>query len=382
MTTYLESLETPVPLVDLDRLAFNLDRMAAYASLHGLSLRPHVKTHKATRIAAEQLRLGAVGLTCATVNEAIVMSEVCSDILLAYPPVGAARLESMLRIPKSVKLTVAVDDIDSLGALSMAARLSDREIGALVEVDVGMRRVGLADPELAVRIARKLADTPGLSFAGLILYPGHIRQKTDEQEQLLVQLSQNVAQYLEALTVAGLPPNIVSGGSTPIAWRAHEVAGVNEVRPGTYVYNDRTTASIGACQWDDCAMTILATVVSVAVPGQVVVDAGTKALGREPLRSEGSGDAGYGALLDRPEVVVSRMSEEHGILDLANSDWRPRLGDLVRIVPNHVCVAMHLYNEVVGVRGDAVETSWQVSARGRSALSIADERLPARPRAM
>ncbi len=382
MTTYLDSLETPVPLVDLDRLAFNLDRMAAYASLHGLRLRPHVKTHKATRIAAEQLRLGAVGLTCATVNEAIVMSEVCSDILLAYPPVGAARLEAMLRIPKSVKLTVAVDDIDSLGALSMAARLSERDIAVLVEVDVGMRRVGLADPELAVRIACKLTDAPGLSFAGLMLYPGHIRQKADEQEQSLLELSDNVARYREALILEGFPPSIVSGGSTPIAWHAHEVAGVNEVRPGTYVYNDRTTAHIGACHWDDCALTILATVVSVAVRDQAVVDAGTKALGREPLRADGEQETGYGALLDRPEIVVSRMSEEHGILDLSRTEWRPRLGDLVRIIPNHVCVAMHLYNEVVGVRGDAVETNWQVNARGRSPLAIPYEGRPARPRAM
>jgi len=130
------------------------------------------------------------------------------------------------------------------------------------------------------------------------------------------------------------------------------------------VYNDRTTAMIGACDWDDCALTVLATVVSTAVPGQAVVDAGTKALGREPLRAEGDG---YGALLDHPDVVVSRMSEEHGILDLSKTDWRPRLGDQVRIVPNHVCIVVHLFDEIVGVRGQAVETRWPVEARGRGA---------------
>jgi D-serine deaminase-like pyridoxal phosphate-dependent protein len=144
----------------------------------------------------------------------------------------------------------------------------------------------------------------------------------------------------------------------------HEVAGVTEVRPGTYVYNDRTTAEIGACAWEDCALTVLATVISTAVPGQAVIDAGTKALGREPVR--GAAGEGFGALLDRPEVLVVRMSEEHGILDLANTDWRPKIGEQVRVVPNHVCIVVHLNDVVYGVRGEMVETSWPVSARGRA----------------
>jgi D-serine deaminase-like pyridoxal phosphate-dependent protein len=148
----------------------------------------------------------------------------------------------------------------------------------------------------------------------------------------------------------------------------HEVPGVTEVRPGTYVYNDRVTAAIGACEWDECALTVLATVVSTSVPGQAVVDAGTKALGREPMdasRAGGTSGAGYGALLDRPDVVVTRMSEEHGILDLSHTDWRPRIGDVVRIVPNHVCIVVHLNDLIYGARGDVVETRWQVAARGR-----------------
>jgi D-serine deaminase-like pyridoxal phosphate-dependent protein len=159
----------------------------------------------------------------------------------------------------------------------------------------------------------------------------------------------------------------------------HEVPGVTEVRPGTYLYNDRTTAQIGACDWDDCALTVLATIVSIAVPGQCVIDAGTKALGREPLRAEGDG---YGALLDHPEVVVSRLSEEHGILDLSKSSWRPRLGDQVRIVPNHVCIVVHLFDEIIGVRGHAVETRWPIEARGRASnLDELDQR-PIGPRAV
>ncbi len=379
MATYLEQLETPVPVVDLDRLSLNLDRMAAYATLNGLRLRPHVKTHKSSRIAAEQLRLGAVGLTCATLREVEVMAEVCDDLLLAYPPVGAARLERMARLPRDVRLTVALDDAHALQALALAAKLGRREFDVLVEADLGMHRVGVSTPAKAVALAKQLRDMSALNFAGLLFYPGHIREETDKQQASLSRLSVDLGRYIEALEAVGLPPAVVSGGSTPAAWRMHEVRGVTEVRPGTYVYNDRTTAAIGACDWDDCALTVLATVISVAVPGQAVIDAGTKALGREPLRAEGDG---YGALLDHPDVVVSRMSEEHGILDLSTTSWRPRLGDQVRVVPNHVCIVVHLFDEIVGVRGHAVETRWPVAARGRGPAYDTAPEGPSRPRAV
>ena len=162
-----------------------------------------------------------------------------------------------------------------------------------------------------------------------------------------------------------------------MAWRTHEVPGVTEIRPGTYVYNDRTTALIGACDWEDCALTVAATVVSVAVPGQAVIDAGAKALGREPARVDTDG---YGALLDQPDVVVTRMSEEHGILDLSRTNWRPRVGDVVRVVPNHVCIVVHLFDEIIGVRGSSVETRWPVAARGRGTGRDTSATFPTRPR--
>lgn len=379
MTTFLEQLETPVPVVDLDRMALNLDRMAAYVTLHGLQLRPHVKTHKSPRIAAEQLRHGAAGLTCATLREAEVMSEVCDDILVAYPPVGAARLERLARLPQGVRVAVAADDAAALPALSVAAKLGRRPFDVHVEVDVGMHRVGVTTPEKAVALARAISETPQLNFSGLLFYPGHIRQRVDDQNASLTKLAETLATFTDALRDAGMPAHVVSGGSTPAAWRMHEVPGVTEVRPGTYVYNDRTTAAIGACDWDDCALTVLATVVSTSVKGQVVIDAGSKALAREPLRSEGDG---FGALLDRPEVLVTRMSEEHGILDTSRSDWRPRLGDQVRIVPNHVCLVVHSFDEIIGVRGHAVETRWPVAARGRGTAFEVVDAGPSRPRAV
>ncbi|MBX6331368.1 MAG: D-TA family PLP-dependent enzyme [Gemmatimonadaceae bacterium] len=363
VSTSLADLETPIPLVDLDRLDRNLDRMAAYASEHGLALRPHIKTHKSPRIAAEQLQRGAVGVTCATVREAEVMSEVASDILVAYPILGSSKLQRLMALPPSVRITVALDSAAAVEQLAAAAREHGRTVGVYVEIDGGMHRVGVSTPDEAVALARLVTERAPLEYAGIAFYPGHIRQGPAEQQQALAQLARDLHTFTIALERAGLPPQVVSGGSTPTAWRTHEIPEVTEFRPGTYVYNDRTSAAVGACTWDDCAFTVLATVVSTAVPGQAVIDAGTKALGREPVR--GVAGEGFGALLDRPEVTVRAMSEEHGILDLSTTDWRPAVGDLVRVVPNHVCIVVHLNDVIYGVRGDTVESCWPVAARGR-----------------
>ena len=363
MATLLDALETPAPLVDLDQLARNLDRMAAFATINGLALRPHIKTHKSTRIAAEQLDRGAVGVTCATPYEAEVMSEVCADVLVAYPPVGAPRVQRLLGISPQVRLTVALDSVTAIEDLATVAKQVDRPVGVYVELDFGMHRVGVQTVEEAISLARLVRKSSPLEYAGIAFYPGHIREHVDEQGAALEALSKTLRVTLEAMDRAGVRPRVVSGGSTPTAWRSHEILGMTEIRPGTYVYNDRTTAEVGACEWDECAFTVLATVVSTAVAGQAVIDAGAKALGREPMR--GSAAAGFGALVDRPEVTVSAMSEEHGILDLSRSDWKPAVGERVRVIPNHVCIVVHLNDLVYGVRGDVVETSWAVAARGR-----------------
>jgi D-serine deaminase-like pyridoxal phosphate-dependent protein len=362
---YTTELETPAAIVDLDRMAQNLDTMAAYCALHGLALRPHVKTHKAPRIAAEQMRLGAVGLTCATPRELEVMSEVADDLLLAHPPVTWPKIQRVLSIPPEVRLTIAVDGAEGASRIADIARDMGRFVGLHVEVDLGMRRMGVTTPDRAVELARHVSELEGAHYAGLLFYPGHIRAPIEQQGPMLERLTADLARMLDALDEAGLAPPVVSGGSTPIGWHVHEVRGVTEVRPGTYVYNDRTTEALGACSWDDCALTVLATVISTAVPGQAVIDAGSKALGREPMPGADPARLGFGALLDRPEVVVSRMSEEHGILDLSATSWRPSVGEQVRVVPNHVCVVVHLNDTIYGVRDEVVETNWPVTARGR-----------------
>lgn len=362
----IDGLETPAALVDVERMRANLRRAADYCRAHTLAWRPHAKTHKVPELAAEQVRAGAIGVTVATPREAEVMAAAVDDLLLAYPPVGRSKLERLMALPDRVRLTVALDSSEALRGLAEAARETGRRVGVLVEVDAGMRRVGVQTPQEAMALACEAEELLGVEYRGVMFYPGHVRAHVREQDEAIAALAAEVRRFLDALADAGLAPEVVSGGSTPTFWRSHEIEGLTEVRPGTNIFNDRTTAEIGACGWDEVAYSVLATVVSTAVPGQAVVDAGSKALSREELRAEGGG---YGALLDRPEVVVKSASEEHGLLDLSQTDWRPRVGDRVRVVPNHVCVSVNLQERLWGVRGDEVVAAWEVTGRGRAPLA-------------
>jgi D-serine deaminase-like pyridoxal phosphate-dependent protein len=372
--TDLQELETPALVVDLDRMEANLDRAADYARRHGISLRPHIKTHKSPLLASEQLRRGAGGLTCATTFEAEVMSAVCDDILVMYPPVGEQRAERLARLAERVQLTVALDSETAARDLARATANAGTRARVLIEVDAGMHRVGVQSSADAVALARAVNEHQSLDVAGIAFYPGHVRGPVSEHGEHLAALTRLVTEVLTDFELADLPFTVVSAGSTPTLWQTHLVEGVTEMRPGTYVFNDRTTAEIGACEPAQCALTVLARVVSTAVPGQAVIDAGSKALGREPIR--GSAGEGFGCLWNDPDVIVKSMSEEHGILDLSRSAWRPKVGDRVHIVPNHVCIVVHNADLVYGTRESAVVSSWPVAARGRGLPPVEDPSSP------
>ena len=343
-----DQIETPLGYVDLDRARSNAVRVVAYATEHGLGWRPHIKTHKSLAIARLQLEVGARGLTVATLREAEVMSELTDDLLVAYPPVGHRKLQRLLALPERLDLKVALDSAEVLTALGEAAAGKGREVGVLVEQDMGMRRVGLPSSEAVVALSRLASEMRGVRFRGVMFYPGHIRMAEGEQGAPIEAVSARMQATLSALRAEGLDPEIVSGGSTPTVWRSHEMQGLTEIRAGSCIFYDREGMDIGVADLADVAYTVMATVVSTAVPGQVVVDAGSKALARE---ARGTGD-GFGMVLDHPEVTVSGVSEEHGVLDISQTSWRPAVGDRVRIVPNHVCVSVNLQDQFLAVEGN------------------------------
>ena len=360
----LADAETPVALVDLARARANAAKVAAYTTRHGIAWRPHVKTHKSLTLARIQLEAGARGLTVATPHEAEVMARVCDDLLLAYPPLGKSKLERLMALPRQVALSVALDSDVALQGLARAARSAGRTVGVLVEVDVGLGRVGVQTAHEAARLAALAREAEGLAYRGIMFYPGHIRVHVSEQERGIEALAGRLEDCRATLSEAGLEPAVVSGGSSPTLWHSHLLPWLTEVRSGTVIYNDRDMTGMGVAGEDECAYSILATVVSTAVPGRAVVDAGSKALSKE---LHGSAGTGYAALADRPEVRVVALSEEHGVLDISGSDWRPRVGELVRLLPNHVCVSVNLQDRVIARDGDEWQTL-PIEGRGRVAF--------------
>lgn len=355
-------------VVDLPRVRRNVERAAAYCRRHGIGWRPHVKTHKSLEMARLEIESGAAGLTVATPREAEVMAGVTDDLLVAHPPGHPSRIARLCALPGTVDVKVGLDSVDVLHPLCRAGADVGRTFGILVEFDAGAGRTGVADVDDAVRLAEAADALPGGRFDGLMFYPGHIRMPRPGQSGRLAQLADRLHSFLSALDASGHPARIVSGGSTPTMWDSHLLPGLTEIRPGTCIYNDRDIVGMGVAEPDELAYSVLATVISVAVPGQAVVDAGSKAISKEVL---GSGAPGYGMLLDRPGVVVKAINEEHGMLGLRGTDWRPSVGDLVRIVPNHVCASVNLQDYLWGFEHeDGPVRRIELEARGRSAPGI------------
>jgi D-serine deaminase-like pyridoxal phosphate-dependent protein len=359
----IADLDTPALLIDVDVMERNLCRVAAYAREHGLRLRPHTKTHKIPALGRRQVELGAAGLTVAKVGEAEVMAASGTpDLLVAYPVLGPRKLARLMALPPEMRITVALDSLEAGRELSQAAVAAKRKVGVLAEIDVGLGRVGVP-PEQGAALAQALAGLPGLEFEGIAFYPGHVKLMDEAGARAIAGLSEVLAPVLDAVRRAGLDPKVVSGGSTPALFQSHLAAGMNEIRPGTYIFNDRNTVVSRACAWDDCAATVLCTVVSTAVAGQMVVDGGSKTFSSDRLSA--SPEVSFGHVIEAPGAVFTRMNEEHGYIDVRNAGRKFAVGDTVRIVPNHVCTAMNLHEQVYSVRGDDVVSVWKVEGRGK-----------------
>lgn len=360
----IDKLETPALIVDLDILEANIARMSDYARHHALRLRPHTKTHKIPAIAQMQIASGSHGITVAKSGEAEVMAKAGLDnILLAYPIFGEKKLRRLARQALEKKITIAIDSAVTAEAISQAAHSAGSTIDLLVELDVGMRRCGVASAEEAEKLAKVIDKLPGTRFTGLNLYPGHIWVPPAEQMAPLREVSAKLAEVLDRLSRSGLGCEIVSGGSTPTALQSHFIEGLTEIRPGTYVFNDRNTMGVGACSLADCALRVIVTVVSNAVPGRAIVDGGTKTFSSDRLLS-GTRE-GFGYVCEYPEILFEGMSEEHGHLKISESAHHLAVGERLSIIPNHVCACVNLHDRIWFHRNGVVEGAWEVAGRGR-----------------
>lgn len=365
MTAVPPEIDTPDILVDRDILERNIARMAEAVAAKGLALRPHAKTHKIPEIADLQLAAGAAGLTVATIGEAEVFAERgVADLFIAYPLwVGPREAERLRRLSGTARIAVGTDSAE--GALQMGASLGDAAAGieVLVEIDSGHHRSGVA-PGQAVGVARAAAEA-GLSVAGVFTFPGH-SYAPGMPVEAAAQEQRALAEAAEQLAQAGFEVTRVSGGSTPSALLT-EPGATTEVRPGVYVFGDAQQLELGRCTPEEIALTVAATVVSrhegsEEIPRRIVLDAGSKVLGGD----KPAWTTGFGRLLDLPDARITALSEHHATVVVPDGDPLPALGERVRVVPNHVCVAVNLVDDVAVVRGGEVVGRWKVAARGRN----------------
>ncbi len=358
----IHDLDTPALVIDLDKVDRNVTRMADYCRRHNLNLRPHTKTHKMPGLAKKQVDNGAVGITVAKLGEAEIMVEAGLDnLLVAYPIVGQPKAARLAALCERAEMTVALDSFESAEFIARSTGERGVKAGILVEVDVGFRRCGVQDDQAALRLAERILACPSLDFRGFLFYPGSfVTQET--QEEHLAQVNASLERLLETFRKQGIPVAVVSGGSTPSARFSHRFSGLTEIRPGTYIFNDRTTLLQGATDLDDCAAVVLVTVVSTAVPGKAIVDGGSKTFSSDPCPA---GNAGFGLIKEDPEAVFVAMNEEHGYLDISRSGRRYVIGEKLRVVPNHICATVNLHNEVFFTHGEIVESACPVAARGK-----------------
>ena len=370
----LSELSTPQVLIDRRRVMANIERAQQLASSAGLRLRPHAKTHKSPIVARWQIDRGAVGVCCAKVGEAEVFAAAgIDDIRLPYP-VNPANASRVITLMDRATMSIIVDHLAVARGWSDAMQRAGRTLDVLIKVDVGFHRCGIDPDAGALDFIRAIASMPGLRLRGLLSHAGHGYHASSEDELCTVAAreAETLTTLRDAAGASGIEIEELSVGATPTLRFSARQRGLTELRPGNYVYFDRTQVALGAASLDDCALTVLATVVSKPAPDRIILDCGSKTLTNDQARGI-SAAPGYGAVLDGDGVsptrvddslFVERLSEEHATVRVSGGT-KLEPGDRVRVLPNHSCVASNLVDAVRLVEGERVIDTLPVAARGR-----------------
>ena len=371
----LSSLPTPVVAIDHARLRDNIQTMQALAQSASVGLRPHTKTHKSTHIAKWQLEAGATGVCCAKLGEAEVLADAgITDIRLPYPVNPANQSRVLALLARGVTLSIIVDDLDVAREWSSRMVAAGQKLNVLVKVDVGTHRVGI-DPDApnAVSVLTGVAGLPGLNFRGVLSHAGHAYNvgSSEEIRQVALKEIEIHTTLVAAVRKAGVEVAEVSVGSTPSSRFIKEQPGVTEMRPGNYVFFDRTQYGLEAASLDRCAMSIISTVVSRPAADRVVFDAGSKTLTNDAARAFG-GVTGHGLVYTDLEtsvpdtsITIERLSEEHAVARVTPA-CALKPGHRVRIIPNHACTVTNLADQLLLVEGLRVVDRIPVAARGKN----------------
>jgi D-serine deaminase-like pyridoxal phosphate-dependent protein len=358
LTETKSQIDTPALLIDLDAMESNIATMADYFRGLPAGLRPHFKTHKSPILAHKQIEAGAIGITCAKLGEAeVLVNAGIKNILIANQIVGPTKITRLANLARHSHLIVAVDDEDNVRHLSSAAERAGSTLRVVVEVDVGMGRCGVVPGEAVVRLAQLVDRSLGLQFAGVLGYEGHavFIPEREERHKAVDKAMAALIGTVEQLWQAGIAVEIVSAGGTGTYDMTGRHPGVTEVEAGSYILMDTKYQEIGLPFRS--ALTLLATVISVPVPGRAVIDAGKKVI---------TSEFGLPEVLSPGGMRLVSLSEEHGILEVSPERAKIQVGDKLELVPSHVCTTVNLHDWYYGIRGQRVEAMWPIAARGKA----------------
>ena len=350
---HIDELDTPVLVIDIDALRDNLTRYQSYYDEHGILLRPHIKTHKTLSIASMQLAQGAIGLTCQKVGEAEVMVSggLKTDILIPYNVIGGQKLDRLTALARQTQITVAADSAYVVRGYSKAATQTNTPLGVLIEVDCGHERTGVTDAGQAVELGKMIDALPGLELRGIMGFPTPPSVRPMFQE------------ILSAFEDAGLPCPVVSGGSTKSALEAHEIPELTEYRIGEYAVGGAGHLLSGRHTVGQCALRVIATVVSRPTDDRAILDSGSKTLSASTIQTEQGVSMGY--IVEYPEARFFGCSEEHGHVDVSQCERKPQIGERVQVLPVHPCPCVNEHDEMIAVSQGRVEATWPIYARGK-----------------
>lgn len=355
-------LQSPAIIVDLDIVERNVNKIATLARNSKKKLRPHIKPHKSVYFAKKQLEGGACGITVAKLSEAEVMAEHgVDDILVAYSIIGEEKLGRLRKLRDRARVATTVDSIEVASGLSTVGTAAN-PLPVLIEIDCGTHRGGRQPGEDALNFAKQIKATPSLCLEGIFTYGGMVYGSSN-LEELKTKAALEASILRETATLLaqnGIPVNEVSGGSTPAAFVLDKLEGITEIRPGNYIFFDASGLSMGIAKVSDCALRVLATVVSVPLPGYATIDAGSKTLTSDLA----TGREGYGYIVGMPDVHLAKLNEEHGYMRYDPVLREFHVGDRVEVIPNHACVIPNLSGILYGIRGEEVVSPISVEARG------------------
>ena len=350
-SSIISQFGTPCAVIDLDIIKKNILRAQKICDLAGVANRPHIKTHKSPLLAKMQIDAGARGITCQKLGEAEVMAEAgIDDILIATNILGAAKSGRLANLQKRLPLKVCADNQISLREYSIAAKAANRPLDVLIECDTGQKRAGVEKPKEAARLIQLILKDNWLKFTGLLYYPP-LNGWEDTQV-----FHNSLTKMLDDLKVEA---KIISTGGTPNFANIGKLTGATEHRAGTCIFNDMMMVEDGFAQITDCAFRVFTSVVSRANDDRGILDAGSKT-----LTSDTGGLQGYGYITEYPEAKIIKFSEEHGFLNLMDCTKKPTVGEIVSVVPNHVCVAVNMVDQLVVVQNKRVMKTIPVAARG------------------